>query len=260
MRRERLAFTIDLLGEAVLAGVGGRAVSGRIPAAHRGAFGRREILADRHADRPRPPPRPAEGQRVGEALVAVQPVRPHRPRRHQPGRPRAAAADPAARAQAGRVRQHRHGAARVQGRDAPDLPRGVRRAGVPRLARRRHRDPGVPEERRRRPRVAARLGQAPRHAGVGAARERRVLGLRDDHRRPEQLAHARVGAQGRDGRQLRGDDGVPVRPRRGPAPRDRQPQRAEHRAALALAERNGLHPRATSSRCCTAWPTPSSRR
>ena len=52
--------------------------------------------------------------------------------------------------------------------------------------------------------------RAARHAGLGAAGQGGVLGLRDRDRRPERLAGAGLRAQGGDRRQLRAADGVPA--------------------------------------------------
>ena len=115
----------------------------------------------------------AARQRLGQAVVALQPVRPDRPGRHQRGRPATGCGRSCAlAARARRVRQHRHGAVRLQGPDAPHLPGGPRRRRVPRLARRRHRHPGVSARLRRRPARPAPTGPsgAARRCGCGSSR------------------------------------------------------------------------------------------
>jgi hypothetical protein len=78
------------------------------------------------------------------------------------------------------VRQLRHGAIRIQGHHPADLPRCSDRAGIPRLASRRDRDPGVPAGHSRRLDPSAPLGEDRAGVpGLGSAGERCVLGLRN---------------------------------------------------------------------------------
>ena len=136
LRRKRVAFTADLLGEAVITereadayqqtcldlldGLAGPlAAEPEIPQIDRD---------DARADPPRQP--------VAEADEPDRPVRPDR----TPRRPPTASLDrlrPILRTAtaAGGVRQRRHGAVRLQGPDLRDLPPRPRRARVPRLAR-----------------------------------------------------------------------------------------------------------------------------
>ena len=102
-------------------------------------------------------------------------------------------------AQAARgVRQHRHGAARVQGRDAPDLPRGARRGRSSATGR-------TSASRSRRTckrcgddlRGAGRVGRAARDAGLGAAGEGGVLGLRDGRSRRRTTGRCRCSSRRR---------------------------------------------------------------
>ena len=65
-----------------------------------------------------------------------------------------------------------------------------------------HRHPGVPAPVRRRPVRLARVGCPAGNAGLGAAGQGRVLGLRDHPRRPAEPSRAGLRAEGRDGRKL----------------------------------------------------------
>ena len=117
-------------------------------------------LAGGAAHRPRRPRPDPAGERVGEAVGAVQPVRPDRPRRHEPRRSASGCGRSCALREAtGAFVNFDMEQYSLQGRDAAHLPRDPDRAGVPRLAARRHRHPGVPEGHRSRPAAAARLGE-----------------------------------------------------------------------------------------------------
>ena len=113
-----------------------------------------------------------------------------------------------------------------------------------------------------RPARPARLGEAARHAGLGAAGEGGVLGLRDGDRGPERLAGAGLHAEVADRRELRAADRAScwrtttwLRPAFG----SHNVRSLAH--ALAAAERAGrAAAAASSSRCSTAWPTRSRTR
>ena len=97
---------------------------------------------------------------------------------------------------------------RLQGRDAARLSHRSPGARVPRLARRRHRHPGLSAPLRTRPGRVGRLGSAAGHAGLGSAHQGSVLGLRDRPGRSGRLARTRFRAQMADGRQLRAADSL----------------------------------------------------
>ena len=149
LRRRRLAFTADLLGEAVISEAEAdwyqQTCLDADPRAGRPARRRPRGPADR--------PRPARPDPAGQPLAqAVEPDRPLRadPRRgvDRPRR-RPAPADPPRGPRAGRLCPRRHGAVRLPGADLRAVLPGARGARVPRLARRRDRGAGLP---RRRPR------------------------------------------------------------------------------------------------------------
>ena len=173
MRRRNLAFTVDLLGEATITEREADAIAGGIPRTdrrpepRRSTPGRRTSCIDRDAGGP-----VAARQRLGQAVVAVQPVRSDRSRGHQRGRAAPAAAHPSGGPPAAGLRQLRHGAVRLQGPDAAHLSRHPRRGRVPRLARRRHRHSGLPARHGPRPRRAAPVGAsgAARPCGCGWSR------------------------------------------------------------------------------------------
>ena len=77
-----------------------------------------------------------------------------------------------------------------------------------------------------RPRVADRVLGAPRDAAHGAARERRLLGHRNDPREGGELAATGLRAQAANRRELRGVHATPPRPPRRDPRRLRQPQPA----------------------------------
>ena len=82
--------------------------------------------------------------------------------------------------EAGRLRQFRHGKLRAEKQHARPFQAALHRAGVRRLAARRHRHPGLSARCRARPARSDRLGPAARHAFHRPPRERRLLGLREN--------------------------------------------------------------------------------
>ena len=114
---------------------------------------------------------------------------------------------------------------------------------------------------RARPARAGRLGRAARHAGVGAARQGGVLGLRDGHRRPGRLAGAGLHAEVADRRELRDADALPAARtttccgRRSAATTSAASPTRWPRPSCWACRRA-----ATRSRCSTAWPTRSRTR
>ena len=232
MRNRRLAFTIDLLGEATITEAEADHVQKQYLDLLAGLTREVNAWPEVPADRPRRPRADPARQRVGQAVGAVQPVRPDRPGRHQPGGARTAAADPARwpsrpgafvnfdmEQYASRTRRSASSARSSTEPEFRDWPR------------RRHRHPGVPARHRGRPAAAARLGEErARHAGLGAAGEGGVLGLRDGHRGPERLAGAGVHEEVAVRRQLREADRVPAGELRVAAAGVRQPQHPQPRA------------------------------
>ena len=149
-RELRRAFTLDILGEAVISEPRGRAVSfGPTWTCSEAITPEVQRLAGRSADRQRRPrPDPAR-QPVDQAVGPRQPVR----RRSTPPARSARVGGRLARAvprrpAAGGVHQRRYGVVREEGPDAAHLPDGPQRAGVPRLDRRRHRHSVLPARRR----------------------------------------------------------------------------------------------------------------
>ncbi len=69
-----------------------------------------------------------------------------------------------------------------------------------------HRRAGVPPGQRRRSGIAARVGRRPRDAGLGATRERRLLGLRNGRRASERLADPGLSSEVAVRRKLRTAD------------------------------------------------------
>ncbi len=118
LRRRSLAFTIDRLGEATITEARGRAGTGGIPRSPQRSEPRGQHLAGQRSHRPRRSRPAAARQCLGQAVGPVQPVRSDRPGGHQPGRASSSAADPARRPRSVRLRQHRHGAIRLQGSHA----------------------------------------------------------------------------------------------------------------------------------------------
>ena len=106
----------------------------------------------------------------------------------------------------------------------------------------------------------ARLGASPRHAGLGAAGQRGLLGLRDGSCPVERLADAGVPAQMGNRRELRAADAVPAAEPRAAAAGAGQPQRplagARHRRCPTP---RPAAERLTKCKCSTAWPTRKSR-
>ncbi len=237
----------------------------RLPAGLRRADRRHrphgQLLARGAASRPRSRRRAAPRQRLGQALGARQPVRSDRPRGFVPPgrRPAADTAASARRGPAG-VRQRRHGVVPHEGPHARRLPTDSAGRRIPRHGRRGHRHPVLLERLGRRPAQAARLGRAARQAGLGAAGQGSILGLRNRACRGHRLAGTGLPAQVADRRQLRVAHPLRTVAPRAPAPGAGQPQPA------FAGPRHGRGPgveaagrRASSCKCSTAWPTPRSR-
>ena len=94
---------------------GGRRGARRVPRIDRRPEPRGQRLAGQRPHRPRRPRPLVARQRVGEVVLALQPVRRHRPRRRRAGRGRTAAPHPPQRPRTPGLRQHRHGAILRQG-------------------------------------------------------------------------------------------------------------------------------------------------
>jgi hypothetical protein len=131
LRRQNLAFTLDLLGEAVTSEAEALAYQKQYLDLIRDLSDTAARLARQPADRPGAVRAGPEGQRFREAIVAVRPLRPDGRRRHGRGGQGAPAPDPVAGPRARRVRQLRHGAARLLRPDAAHLLRDLVRGRVP---------------------------------------------------------------------------------------------------------------------------------
>ena len=161
------------------------------------------------------------------------------------------------------LRQRRHGAVRLQGPDAAHLPRGPGGDGVPRLARRRHRHPGVPARHRRTTCASWRAWAERRGTPVWV---RLVKGAYWDY---ETVMAAQQGwpmpvftHKWETDASLRAADALPAGEPRLAAAGLRQPQRPQPGPRPGLRRRcSALPPRELSrSRCSTAWPTRSRTR
>jgi hypothetical protein len=108
--------------------------------------------------RARPPRRGPADERLDQDLARSAPSTTRSTPRGRSAMMLAAGADPRGRARPGRVHQHRHRAARLQGPDARPVVRGVRGGGLPRG----HRDAGVPQDRATRTRGAWPSGRSGR--------------------------------------------------------------------------------------------------
>ena len=103
-----------------------------------------------------------------------------------------------------------------------------------------------------------RLGKRARHARLGSLGQRRLLGSRNNHRRPKRLAQSPLHRQSRHRCQFRIIHRILNRARRLPSPRHRQPQHPQSSPPLwRWPSDRACIPRQSNFKCCTAWPTPS---
>ena len=267
MRNRRLAFTIDLLGEATITEVEADHVQKQYLDLLAGLTPRGERAGRRMpTHRPRRPRADPARQRVGEALGALQPVRPDRPRGHERGRCAGGCGRSCALAkQTGAfvnfdmeqysfkdttLRIFRDILTEPEFRDWPDVGIAIQ---------------AYLTDTEARPAASCSTGRRTtrKTPGLGAAGEGGVLGLRDGDRGAERLAGAGVHARsGSPTRTSRSCTRVPAGERTTgcvPAFGSHNIRSIAH--AMAVAEKlKRAAAAATSSRCSTAWPTRSRRR
>ena len=257
LRQSSLAFTVDLLGEATITEAEAEARSEAVPRPARRPEPRGQRwpeipLIDR--DDRGPMPRVNVSVKLSALYSQFDPIDPEGTSRGVRRRLRPilrSAPQPG-------VRQLRHGAVRVQGPDAAIFREILDEAGVPRLAGRRHRHPGVSERHRRRPEATCSTGRsgAARPSGCGWSRGRTGTTRRSS---PPQKA-GRCRSSPRSGRR----DANFEQLSRVPA---REPSNGCGRRSAATTSAASPTPwrwpsdwtcrrGATSSRCSTAWPTP----
>ena len=149
LRERSLAFTADLLGEAVISEAEADVYQQTCLELIRGLAGPLQEGSRKPADRPRPARPDSAGQPLAQAVELDDPFRRHPYRGHARKRGWPAAADPANGPRAGGLCSCGHGAILLAGPHLRDFPADSRRARVPRLAGCRDRRPGLSAARPR---------------------------------------------------------------------------------------------------------------
>ena len=207
LRARRLAFTADLLGEAVISEAEADLYQETCLALIRGLDGPLRSAAEVPLDRPRSTRPDSARQPLTQAVEPDGPVRRHPCRGDDRPRQPAPAADPPHGSRAGGLYSRRHGAIRLPGTFLRTVLPRARGARVPRLARRGDRRASLPRRCRERAADAPGMGRAPRRADHDPAGQGSLLGLRSRHRAAAGLA--RAGLSPESGKAMRPSSAAP---------------------------------------------------